>query len=61
MNEKLKEIISKHNLTSKEISDSIDQLNLGNVCNTRCMVAFAEVLVELEYTAKRMENEDENN
>lgn len=60
MNEKLKEIISKHNLTSKEISDSIDQLNLGNVCNTRCMVAFAEVLVELEYTAKRMENEDEN-
>lgn len=61
MNEKLKEIISKYNLTSKEISDSIDQLNLGNVCNTRCIVAFAEVLVELEYTAKRMENDDENN
>lgn len=59
MNEKLKEIISKYNLTSKEISDSIDQLNLGNVCNTKCMVAFAEVLVELEYTAKRMENENE--
>lgn len=59
MNEKLKEIISKYNLTSKEIRDSIDQLNLGNVCNTRCMVAFAEVLVELECIAKRMENENE--
>ena len=59
MNEKLKEIISKYNLTSKEISNSIDQLNLGNVCNTRCMVAFAELLVELEYTAKRMENKNE--
>lgn len=55
MNEKLKEIISKYSLTKKEINDSIDQLNLGNICNTRCMVAFDEVLVELEYTAKRME------
>lgn len=61
MNEKLKEIVSKYNLTSKEISNSIDQLNLGKVCNTSCMVAFAEVLVELEYTAKRMESENENN
>lgn len=61
MNEKLKEIVSKYNLTSKEISDSIDQLELGKVCNTNCMVAFAELLVELEYTAIRMENEDENN
>jgi large subunit ribosomal protein L9 len=46
-------------VTSKEISDSIDQLNLGNVCNTSCMVAFAELLVELEYTAIRMEKENE--
>ena len=61
MNEKLKEIIKKYNLTSKEISDSIDQLNLGKLCNTRCMVAFAEVLVELEYTAIRMEKENEGN
>ena len=55
MNEKLKEIIKKYNLTSKEISDSIDQLELEKVCNTSCMVAFAELLVELEYTAIRME------
>jgi hypothetical protein len=55
MNEKLKEIIKKYNLTSKEISDSIDKLELGKVCNTSCMVAFAELLVELEYTAIRME------
>lgn len=58
MNEKLKEIIKKYNLTSKEISDSIDQLDLGKVCNTSCMVAFAELLVELEYTAIRMEKEN---
>lgn len=58
MNEKLKEIIKKYNLTSKEISDSIDQLELGKVCNTSCMVAFAELLVELEYTAVRMEKEN---
>lgn len=55
MNEKLKEIIKKYNLTSKEISDSIDQLELGKVCSTSCMVAFAELLVELEYAAIRME------
>lgn len=55
MNEKLKEIVKKYNLTSKEISDSIDQLELGKVCNTSCMVAFAELLVELEYTAIKME------
>ena len=61
MNEKLKEIVNKYNLTSKEISNSIDQLILGNLCNTRCMVAFAEVLVELEYTAIRMEKENEGN
>ena len=61
MSEKLKEIVNKYNLTSKEISDNIDQLNLGKLCNTRCMVAFAEVLVELEYTAVRMEKENEGN
>ena len=58
MNEKLKEIVNKYNLTSKEISDSIEQLELGKVCNTSCMVAFAELLVELEYTAVRMEKEN---
>lgn len=61
MNEKLKEIIKKYGLTSKDIEQSIDQLELGKVCNASCMVAFAELLVELEYTAIRMEKENENN
>jgi hypothetical protein len=59
MNEKLKEIIKKYRLTSKDIEQNIDQLELGKVCNTSCMVAFAELLVELEYTAIRMEKENE--
>ena len=59
MNEKLTEIIKKYGLTSKDIERSIDQLELGKVCNTSCMVAFAELLVELEYAAIRMEKENE--
>ena len=64
MNEKLKEIIRKYSLTKKEINQGIDQLckgGLGKITNVSCMLAFAEVLTELEYTAKRMENENENN
>lgn len=64
MNEKLKEIIRKYSLTKEEINKGIDQLckgGLGKITNVSCMLAFAELLTELEYTAKRMENENENN
>lgn len=64
MNEKLKEIIKKYELSSQEINQGIDQLcsgGLGKITNTSCMLAFAEVLTELEYAAKRMERENEDN
>lgn len=61
MNEKLKEIIKKYDLTSNDINTSIDQLcsgGLGKITNTACMIAFAEILSELELTAKKMEREN---
>lgn len=53
MNE-LKNIVEKYSLTKQQISDGIDQLckgGLGNMCDTTCMLAFAEVLTMLELTA----------
>lgn len=64
MNEKLKEIIDKYGLSSQEINQGIDQLcsgGLGKITNTSCMLAFAEVLTELELTAKRMDKKNEDN
>lgn len=58
----MKEIVKKYELTSKDINEGIDQLcqgGLGKITNVSCMLAFAEILTELEYTAKRMEKEVE--
>ena len=58
----MKEIIKKYELTAKDINEGVNQLcksGLGKITNVSCMLAFAEVLSELEYTAKRMEREVE--
>jgi hypothetical protein len=57
MNE-LKNIVEKYDLTKQQISDGIDQLckgGLGSMCDTTCMLAFAEVLTMLEYVASKGE------
>ena len=54
----LKELIEKYDLNKQQIANGIDQLcksGLGSICDTSCMLAFAELLTMLEYQASKGE------